>query len=211
MQKNQLRYFVRMKIKFPLFLLLVISLVANAQKKPKPVTISLFNEATAIPFTRFITIPIHPGIQLGTEYNYKNKEHFRLFQTVNISYFYHNYLEQGIGLNTEFGYEYRFKFGLSISGLLGAGYMHTFSTTEEYTFSNGQYVKKVDRGNARLFPSLSFDIGYYLKKSETKSTKIFIRYQSWAEYPYSPDFIPVMTHINLHIGAKFFIKAKGND
>ncbi len=78
---------------------------------------------------------------------------------------------------------------------------------------NGQYEKKADKGNARLYPSFSIDIGYYLKKAHTHSPKIFMRYQSWAEYPYSPDFIPVMTHINLNLGAKFFIntKTKKND
>jgi hypothetical protein len=146
---------------------------------------------------------------MGTEFNYKMKEHSRLFQTANASYFYHNYLAQGIGINTELGYEYRLKYGLAFSGLLGIGYMHTFATTEEFSFSNGQYEKKTDIGNARFSPSLSIDIGYYLKKSEKNSAKIFIRYQSWVEYPYSPDFIPIMTHINFHIGAKFFIHFKG--
>jgi hypothetical protein len=182
--------------------------VLFGQEKAIPINISLFNESTAIPFTRFFTTPIHPGLQLGTEYNYKNKEHSRLFQTANICYFYHNYLAQGIGLNTELGYEYRLNFGLAFEGLLGVGYMHTFATTEEFAFSNGQYEKKPDKGNARLYPSLSVDIGYYLKRSESNSPKIFIRYQSWAEYPYSPDFIPIMTHISLYIGAKIFIKIK---
>jgi hypothetical protein len=178
------------------------------QGKAIPINISLYNESTAIPFTRFFTTPIHPGIQSGTEFNYKIKEHSRMFQTANICYFYHNYLSQGIGLNTELGYEYRLKSGLAFAGLLGLGYMHTFATTEEFTFSNGHYEKKTDKGNARLYPSLSIEIGYFLKKAEKNSPKIFIRYQSWVEYPYSPDFIPVMTHINLHIGAKFFINAK---
>ena len=182
--------------------------VLFGQGKEIPINVSTFNESTAIPFTKFVTTPIHPGIQLGTEFNYKVKEHSRLFQTANISYFYHNYLAQGIGLNTELGYEYRLKFGLAFEGLLGIGYMHTFATAEEFTFTNGHYERKADRGNARLFPSFSIDIGYYLKKTETNSTKIFVRYQSWAEYPYSPDFIPVMTHINLHVGAKFYIKTK---
>jgi hypothetical protein len=180
------------------------------QQKTIPINVSVFNESTAIPFTRFVTAPIHPGIQMGTEFNYKVKEHSRLFQTANISYFYHNYLAQGIGLNTELGYEYRLKFGLAFEALLGIGYMHTFATAEEFTFTNGQYEKKADKGNARLFPSFTIDIGYYLKKSLPNSPKIFVRYQSWVEYPYSPDFIPVMTHINLHIGAKFFINTKTN-
>lgn len=191
-----------------IFLLCIIPTVLFGQGKAIPINVSFFNESTAIPFTKFVTTPIHPGLQLGSEFNYKVKEHSRLFQTANISYFYHNYLAQGIGLNTELGYEYRLKFGLAFSGLLGIGYMHTFATAEEFTFTNGQYVKKSDKGNARLYPSFSIDIGYYIKKTEKNSPKIFIRYQSWAEYPYSPDFIPVMTHINLHVGAKFFINNK---
>lgn len=185
-----------------------IPTILFGQEKSIPINLSLYNEATAIPFTRFFTTPIHPGIQLGTEFNYKMKEHSRLFQTANICYFYHNYLAQGIGLNTELGYEYRLNSGLALAGLLGVGYMHTFATTEEFSFSNGQYEKETDKGNARLYPSLSIDIGYYLKKKEKNSPKIFIRYQSWVEYPYSPDFIPIMTHINLHIGAKIFITTK---
>lgn len=193
-----------------IILILFVPKVLLGQGKTIPINISIFNESTAIPFTKLITTPIHPGIQLGTEFNYKVKEHYRFFQTANISYFYHNYLAQGIGLNTELGYEYRLKFGLSISGLLGVGYKHTFGTAEEFTFVNGQYIRKTDKGNARIYPSISLDVGYYIKKQEKFSPKIFIRYQSWAEYPYSPDFIPIMTHINFHIGAKFFINTKNN-
>lgn len=188
-----------------LTIIALLPLLTCGQNKVIPLNISLFNEATAIPFTKFVTMPFHPGIQIGTEFNYKVKEHSRLFQTANISYFYHNHLNQGIGINSEIGYEYRINFGLAFSGLLGIGYMHTFATTEEFTFSDGQYEKKPDKGNPRFFPSLSLDIGYYIFKEKQNSPKIFIRYQSWAEYPYSPGFIPVMTHINLHAGIKIFI------
>jgi len=196
-----------------IFLIFITPTLLFGQQKAIPIIISVFNESTAIPFTRFVTTPIHPGIQAGTEFNYLNKDHSRLFQTANISYFYHNYLAQGIGFNTEVGYEYRLKFGLAFEGLIGVGYMHTFATAEEFTLTNGQYEKRADKGNARLYPSFSIDIGYYLKKQNRNSPKIFIRYQSWAEYPYSPDFIVVMTHISLHVGAKFFInsKSKKND
>ncbi len=86
-------------------LILIIPLVSLGQKKSIPINISLFNEATAIPFTRFVTTPIHPGLQLGTEFNYKSKVHSRFFQTVNLNYFYHNNLNHGIGIFTEIAYE----------------------------------------------------------------------------------------------------------
>lgn len=191
-----------------MFLILMFPIVLFGQEKAMPVNISVFNESTAIPFTRFVTTPIHPGLQLGTEFNYKVQEHSRLFQTANISYFYHNYLAQGLGLNSELGYEYRLKSGFAFEGLFGIGYLHTFATTEEFKHANGLYEKKADKGNARFYPSFSLDIGYYLKKADKSSSKLFMRYQSWVEYPYSPGFIPAMTHISLHLGVKFFINSK---
>lgn len=179
-----------------------------AQSKPIPVTISVFNEATALPFTRFFTTPIHPGIQMGTEWNYKQGAHGRLFQTANVFYFYHRHLAQAVGVHSELAYEYRFKPGIALQGMLGIGYMHSFRTAPEFDFVNGEYVTKKDAGSARLYPSLSMDIGYYLQKENVHSPKIFLRYQSWVEFPYSPGFIPVMTHINLHLGAKFFLFSK---
>lgn len=196
------------KIKVIIMLLNIIPAILLGQKKELPITISLFNESTALPFTRFFTTPIHPGIQVGTEFNYKLKNRSRLFQTVNLSYFYHQHLTQGISINTELGYEYRFNFGLSLSSLFGVGYLHSFVVSDEFILKNGEYVKKKDRGNARINPSLSFELGHYIKTKNISNPKIFIRYQSWVEYPYSPGFIPIMTHINFHLGTKFFIPYK---
>lgn len=187
-----------------LMTILVFSSFFYGQEKSIPVNLSVFNEATAIPFASFFSNPIHLGLQVGTEFNYTEKIHTRFFQTVNINYYYHAYLNHGMGLFTEIGYEYRTKIGFSLTGLLGVGYLHTFATSEEFTFDNGEYEKKTDRGNARLYPSFSIDIGFYPKKNKT-SPKFFLRYQSWLEYPYSPGFIPMMTHVNLHLGTKFFI------
>lgn len=185
-------------------LLIFISVSVLAQR-PVPVNISVFNEATALPFTKLITIPVHPGLQLGTEFNYRERAFTRLFQTANLCYFYHNHLNQGIGIFSELGYEYRLPAGFAFTGLFGLGYLHTWATAEEFTFSNGQYEQRADLGNARLFPSLSLDIGYYIKRENITGPKIFLRYQSWIEFPYSPGFIPVMTHINFHLGLKFFM------
>lgn len=196
--------------RFLLGFMLLCSFSAIGQTKKLPISISLYNESTAIPFTRLFTTPIHPGVQLGTSHTYLQKKHARLFQTANLHYFYHNHLSQGAGLYTELGYEYRLNMGLALSGLLGVGYLHTFSTKEEFTLVNGQYEKKADRGNARIFPTFSIDLGYYLQKEKNNSPNVFLRYQSWVEYPYSPDFIPLMTHINFHIGTTFFITTAKN-
>jgi hypothetical protein len=187
-------------------LTLFIPMLLPAQERLIPLKVSVFNEATALPYTRFFILPVHPGILAGTEFTYNRKEHSTFFQTASVCYFYHRNLAQGIGLITELGYAYRLNNGFTFSALLGAGYMHTFATAREFTFTNGQYKKKTDKGNARLCPSFTLSVGYRLKKSVDNSPELFMSYQSWGEYPYSPGFIPVMAHISLHIGTKFFIR-----
>jgi hypothetical protein len=173
----------------------LIFMPANAQT---PLRISVFNEATAMPFTRFVSVPVHPGLQIGTEFNYKNKKHHHLYQTLKAGY-----------INTEFGYDYKFGFGLNLKTALGVGYMHTFTTQQEYRLINGHYEQKPDKGNSRVMPSFSLGLGFRLKKGNT-SPELFTNYQTWLEYPYSPGFIPLMAHTNLHVGFKFFIAKKTN-
>lgn len=181
---------------------------AKAQKHPTPVTISVFNEATAIPFTRFITTPVHPGVQAGSGFSYRERKHTHLFHTFNIGYVFHNKLYHGFFITTELGYDYKFNFGLNLKTSLGIGYLHSFSTQKEYQFKNGSYKSGRDRGNSRVLLSLGTGLGYRLQKNNRYSPEIFMIYQGWAEYPYSPGFIPVMTHTNLQLGTKFFIHQK---
>jgi hypothetical protein len=178
---------------------------ASGQGRAIPFRFSVGNEATAIPYTKFISLPVHPSFQAGTEFQYKNSSHHYLYQTVNIGYIFHNHLYQGIYVSSEIGYDYKFAFGLNFKALFGLGYLHTFTTQQEYRFKNGEFVKGADRGNARLMPSLSIGAGYRFDKDADNSPEIFLLYQSWIEYPYSPGFIPVMTHICLQLGVKFFI------
>ncbi|MBL0127971.1 MAG: hypothetical protein IPP83_11055 [Flavobacteriales bacterium] len=164
-------------------------------------TASLINESTAIPYTRFFTTPVHPGVQVGTEFPLRQGRLSRFYATAHAGYVYHNYLFQGVYLGSDLAYEHRLDNGFCFGALLGASYLHTFATTVEWRFENGHYVQKGDTGNARVMPSLTLETGYYLGH-DPQRPKLFVRYQSWAEYPYSPGFIPVLTHISLHIGAR---------
>ncbi len=129
-------------------------------QKQLPITVGIGNEATAIPFTKIFSVPVHPTVQIGTDFTYGKRDHHRLFQTINLGYIYHRHLYQGVYLSTELGYDYVFSFGLKLKGLFGLGYLHSFSTQEEYQLKDGEYVNGKDFGNARLMPSLSLGLGY---------------------------------------------------
>lgn len=177
-------------------------------KAQRPLTISVFNEATTIPFTTFLNSPIHPGIQLGAEFEWKRGEHFRLYPSLNVGYMFHKNLFQGVYANLEIGWDFKTSIGLNLKSKIGAGYLQTYATQQEFQFEKGEYTSRSDKGNARIMPSISLGIGYDLRKNDPHSPEIFMLYQAWLEFPYSPGFIPIMTHTNIHLGSKIYINQK---
>ncbi|SDM31918.1 hypothetical protein [Kriegella aquimaris] len=179
-------------------------IVINHLWAQQPVTLSLFNESTTIPYTTFLNDPMHPGVQIGTEFDWKENRFFRLYPSVSFGYMYHKKLFQGLYSNLELGCDYKTFFGLNFKIKIGLGYLHTFSTQQEFQFDEGSYKSKRDLGNSRLMPSITTGLGFRLYPKKISSPEIYVLYQSWVEFPYSPGFIPLMSHTNLHIGIKFF-------
>ncbi len=188
-----------------LFLLLaVISILTlgkiNAQN---PVEISVFNESTGVPFSGLSLKPLHPGVQIGTDVSWHESQHHKTYLSINLRYIFHRHLYRAIGINLELGYDYRTDFGMNLKTGIGVGYLHTFNVKEEYQFRKEAYAKKPDKGNSRFTPSVSFGFGYLFDRKAFDSTEIFAKQQYWLELPYSPGFIPLMSHANSILGIKF--------
>ncbi len=184
-------------------LLIMLSLVTWGHSQ-QPVVVSVFNEATTIPYTTFFNTPVHPGLQAGTQFRWKEGRHFSLYPTVNLGYMFHRKLFQGLYVNIEVAFDVKTGFGLNLKSGLGLGYLHTFNTQQEFQFSDGVYESKADKGNSRLMPSFTIGLGYNVKTGNAESAEVFVLYKSWIEYPYSPGFIPIMSHADIHAGVKFY-------
>ncbi len=169
-----------------------------------PLRVSLFSESTSIPFTQVLPRPLHPGIQVGTKFPWKETNWIRLYPTINVGYLFHRKLFQGIYINTELGVDLKLVAGLNLKTALGVGYLHTFTTRREFQFENGAYRSNPDQGNSRLMPSLSLGVGYRFNSDDSAATEIFFLHQTWLEYPYSPGFIPLMSHTSMHLGIEFY-------
>jgi hypothetical protein len=194
----------RKNLKQCLLILLFLPGFSISGYTQQPVTLSVFNESTAIPYATFFNTPVHPGVQIGTEFGWKEGKHFRLYPSVNIGYMFHQKLFQGLYANAEIGLDFKTAFGLNLKSKIGLGYLHTFTTQQEYQFGNGKYSNGPDGGNPRIMPSFTLGLGYDLQPKSSSSPEIFVLYQSWLEFPYSPGFIPLMSHTNFHIGTKFY-------
>lgn len=175
-----------------------------------PFTFSILNEATSIPFTQFYTTPVHPGIEAGPEFRLNHSNKHYVYVSVNLGYIWHKNLFQGIYIQPRLGYDFCFNWGLTLKSSFGVGYLHTFTTQQEFVLKNGEYKPGPDKGNSRLMPSLGIGVGFRPKPLNNTSPEIFMMYQSWIEYPYSPGFIPLMSHTSLQLGTRFYISTHSN-
>ena len=182
-------------------LLLATTTVTHAQM---PVTVSIFNESTSVPFTDWWSDPIHPGVEVGTYWPDRGGGRFRVVPGLRVGYLFHRKLFQGIYGRVNVGFTYRHPSGINLKARLGAGYLRTYAVRTEYRMVDGQLRARPDRGNHRVMPSLSWGVGYRLRRRDPRSTELFLLHETWLEYPYAGDFIPLMAHTNLHLGATFF-------
>jgi hypothetical protein len=177
---------------------------AQNQKGSLPIRLTLFSESTSIPFVDgFVTNPLHPGVSIGTEWALKRWSKSRIVQGLNGGYYHHKGLAQGVFLGTDFRYERQLPLSLYASVGLGIGYLHTFRTQDEFRLEDGRYILKKDRGTPHAIISVPLEIGFRLRSHNPYSPRIFVQYQPWIEYPFSPNFIPLMTHANLAVGYSF--------
>jgi hypothetical protein len=186
-----------------LYLILIFSVHSFAQHHPLTYKASIFNEGTTLPFTKGFSKPLHIGLQAGLEIPYFKKSASQLYQSVNLGYYFHKHLNQAGYINIGIGYDYHLPFGLKTKAIFSLSYLRSFSVQDQYVLEKGQYVLKNDRGKSRLAAAISMGIGYRIHPKRASSPEIFALYEPWVEYPYAPGFIPVMPHLNFHIGAAF--------
>lgn len=185
-------------------ILLLFPFTATAQDSQNyPITISVFNQGVSYPYSQLITQPIHPGVMLETNHFFKSGTHSWGWN-VSVGYYFHRHFANGFFLQGNLLYRYQSASGIYGQLLLGTGYLHVFRAADEYKLQNGKYVKNTDWGNGRIMPSIGIELGYKLRKEEPLSSSVFIRYQTWIQYPFSPGFIPLLSHTNLHLGYTFY-------
>jgi hypothetical protein len=167
---------------------------------------AIFDEGTIIPFySGFASLPIHPGLLVGTEYYYHRSMRNQLFQTLNLGGYFHEGFEHGLFINTDVGYRHVIPCGIMGDILLGIGYLHTFSDNDVFKQDkNGQYVKIADYGNPRFTADASVGLGYDFAMKTKLSIQPYVRYQFFIEMPWAKGLDNLlMAHTVLQVGCIF--------
>ncbi len=176
-------------------------LAAQHPERPKglPLTVTLFSESVSLPNFRNIFRNGHFGVRVGTELYYKSSLHRQWFQTINLGYYRHRYLHNGLYLSSEMGYR-KFFGNAFADATVGLGGLMLDSALPRYQPSAEGY-SKASSVHFKLMPTLGMGAGYRFNQ-----LTVFSRYELFGEMPFGFKGIPALPHKAIHVGTRFSIK-----
>jgi hypothetical protein len=157
-------------------------------------------------FSNLFTKDFHPGIEIGTGFNWKTKSKHDWFQTFNLGYSYHRFVQHTLPLYTEFGYRYKFYKTFSAEAALGAGYLQAISAEKIFELQDdGTYKRKTNLGRPQEMASLDVGVGKIISSS---GSKIFLHYQQRLQFPFIKSYVPLLPANILMLGVQFPFRSK---
>ena len=135
-----------MRILVALIIYFLSTSFLNAQGfRIKEIQVSVFNNATALPFSGSLGIfhgTIHPGVSAGASMQLNQHERHQLMLSLKFAYLYQQYVQHGLQLYPELGYRYVFSNGISIGPQLGLGYLHAITDLQQFELNDkGEYYR----------------------------------------------------------------------
>lgn len=162
-----------------------------------PITISLFTESVSLPnFRGFYRNP-NWGMRVGTELYYRQRDGHQLLQNIQLGYYRHDGLQQGVFVSTAFGYR-KFFGDFFADGTIGGGYLHLISGLRRYE-PDGEGYRPGSQRLHKFMPTIGLGIGYRFH-----NVTVFSRYEAFGEMQFNYNGSPVLPHKTLHVGAGFY-------
>lgn len=174
----------------------------------RPLTVSVFSVGTQLPGGSLS--PIHPGLNVGTEFRYNRSVKNQWRQTAKLGVYYHQYSQTGIQLYSEGVYRRMLWKGLSAEARLGGGYLHAVPDLQVFEWRDGQYRRKKTIGRAQFMASFAAGLGYRIGTAPD-TPRVFVDYQFFLQMPFVKNYVPLLPNTALHLGVAFpFFKAQNN-
>jgi len=189
-------------------LLLLVLLITVSSLKADDVYFKIGNNHSALPFSRFGKLfykDIHLSYELGKSYILKKKnEKYQWFQTANVGYFKHRFVQSGFLFYSENGYERAITRALGVNAKVGAGYYHMFTAPDIIEQnSQGVYEKKRDWGRPQAIFSFSLGLTQSIIPSVSTAPKISLEYQIRMQTPFVKSYVPLLPYNILKLGVIF--------
>jgi len=178
--------------------------LAEAQDVPSqrpagmPITVTLFAESISLPTFRNIQKG-GLGIRLGTEFYYRQRPGSQVLQTLNVGYYVHPNVQNGLFVSSEFGYR-KFIGGFFVDATIGGGALLVRPSAPSYTWDEtNQGLRKAPANQLKFMPSLGLGAGYRFRNRTT----VFTRYELFGEMPFGQILLP---HQAIHLGTRLMLE-----
>lgn len=186
---------------------------ATCQKhKPQHLTVAFTTSHTAFPFGSFsklFTEEFHPGMEIGTGFNWRTKQKHDWFQSFQFGYSYHRFVQHSLALYSEGGYRYKFLKTFAAEARIGLGYLHAIPVGKIYKLSGeGEYEKKANWGRPQLMAGFSSGIS---KKITGSGLAVFLQYQQRVQLPFIKSYVPLLPSNMLFAGVKVPFKTRQSE
>jgi hypothetical protein len=176
----------------------------NAQAKKlvlNPCQIRVSAIRPAFPLTKFYGVigdgPIHPMLEVGTSFNWNQSPKNCFFQSINMGFAYHRFLQSMLPIYSDLNYMRMISFkkqkiGAGLS--LGAGYLHSFPLTDQFKMVNGVYeqVGRMGRSQAML------KVGAFIRFKQ-----FTFGYNNIIQTPFVKSYVPLMPYNCLSLSYTF--------
>ena len=121
---------------------------------------SFNSEAIGFPFTNYS--PVHPGVEIASNFLLKDKSHSIRFLNLKLGFYHHRRIENAFYLGSEYQHTLkalRKKLGIDLN--CGIGYMHLFYPSEIYEQDGNGNFKVVNQfGKPRFYANVSVGVSY---------------------------------------------------
>lgn len=180
--------------------LLATGALCHAQEPPRktiklPLTVTLFSESVSLPNLRNLFQNANLGIRVGTEFYYKEHDRHQLLQTVNIGFYRHKNLHNGLFFSSEVGYRKLINRAF-VDLTAGVGYLLIDSSLPRYKIAGNEW-EPTGSTFGRIMPTLGLGAGYRFN-----TVAVFSRYEIFGEMPFGYSGIPALPHKTLHLGTR---------
>lgn len=168
-------------------------------------SLALTNNHSAYPFASFsklVSGEWHPGFEMGTGFNWSVRKKHDWYQEIKLGYFYHQFVQHGIPLYTNFGYRYKFSKHWDAQAGLGAGMLLSIPDHKRYKLnSEGNYES---HNKVRIQGMIVFNVGagYQFQLDKKHPLEAFFTYQQRIQTPYVPSYVPLLPYNSLMVGIK---------
>ena len=191
---------VRVSLIFCLLLTHFSGHLISQEVVKKPLTISVFTVATQFPGGS--VLPLHPGLEAGTEFRLNRSYKNSWFQSAKFGIFHHRLSQTGIMLYSENGFRPRIYKNLFGDMRLGAGYLHAISDLQNFKLENGMYEKKRSLGRPQFMASMSLGLIWKFR-NDINSPGLFLQGQMFLQMPFIKSYVPILPNTAFHLGVSY--------